>query len=372
MSFSYIESDEQIEFRHSVSRFLGEFSTPHHVRDEIESESGFDAEVWTRFCSELGVGCIHIPEEYGGHGFGLAELGIIAEECGRHLYTGPFFSSIIVGSLAVLAAADEAHKISLLPDIGSGEKICSVSLGGLSNLTKLTQGVQGKAIEGDVFELTGSAQYAIGGQTADLLFVFATIPEGVGLFLVGPDAEGVTLDPLSTLDQTRRVSNVTFNRASAKLIGRPGPDQIEALWDNVCLMLAHEMLGGTQALFTSTLDHLTTRFQFGRAIGSFQGLKHRCADLAVEIELAKAAAFSATRTLEESVGIRDEVNMAKALANEVYVNTAIAAIQLHGGMGFTWENDTHFWFKRARASEQTFGSTEWHREKMMSRLLEAV
>jgi len=369
---NYSESDEQKEFRSIVSRFMTQMSTSEDVRASVASESGFDPAVWQRLCQELGASQVHIPEEFGGQGFSLEELGIVMEEAGRRLYCGPLFTSVAMSSLAVLSSAKTAEKLSLLSAIGEGTQLFAVALGGNSEISKLGGSITARPLKGQIFELSGRDEYVLGAAVADTFMVFAHAPDGLSLFRVDAIAPGIENHPLQPLDLTRRLSRLNFEKVAAVRVGDPDSIDVQAFWDQMCLMLSNEMIGGAQALLDSTLQHLKSRFQFGRAIGSFQGLKHRCADLATNLELAKAATYCATRGYVSGEGEASDINMAKALANESYMEMAIAAVQLHGGMGFTWENDTHLWFRRARSSTEIFGSTQWHQETMISKILEAA
>ena len=351
-------TDDQQQFREVVARFLSDKSPPTAVREWMASDVGYDPAVWQQLSQELGLVGIHIPEMYGGAGFGPVELGIVSQEMGRRLYCGPFFASAIMASHALLNADNDAVNARLLPGIAAGELKAALVLDDLTTADQV-----GHAIQFSQNTLTGEAKLVLDAHIADVMIVAASGERGVALYEIDPAAARVV--PKEVVDPTRKLSTVTLNSVPAQLIGEAHIDQ---LWDQMSVMLAHEMVGGAEQLFETTIEYMKMRVQFGRAIGSFQALKHRCADLLLELELAKAMTHEAARFL---AGISDDVtspNMAKALASDAYMSIAKQAIQLRGGIGFTWEEDTHLWFKRAKASEVLLGTSNWHRERMIMRL----
>jgi len=360
MQIVYTEEQEQL--REVVSRFLQAKSTAVDVRRLMASSEGYDPAVWEQLCGEVGLAGTHIPEEYGGVGFGPVELGIVSEEMGRHLYCGPFFASSVMAGYALLNGATETHKTAILPGIASGDQIATLVLDNLNNPEKV--GTALKANEKHV--VSGVAPIVIDAHIADVLIVAASTAEGLGLYLVKADAAGLTITPQEALDPTRKLSRVSFNEVSAERIGGLTEALLNRTWDEICSVLAHEMIGGAQYLFESTLEYTKVRVQFGRPIGSFQALKHRCADLLMELEFAKAAIHHAAFCLAAGDGEPYVASMAKAMASDTYMEAARAGVQLRGGIGFTWEEDTHLWFKRAKSSEVFMGSAHMHRERMMT------
>ncbi|MEM9623315.1 MAG: acyl-CoA dehydrogenase family protein [Pseudomonadota bacterium] len=356
-------TEDQLQFRDVVSRFLTDKSPPAAVRTLMETAEGYDPEVWQQLSQEVGLLGTHIPEQYGGFGFGLVELGLIAQEMGRHLYCGPFFSSAVMAANAILLMADEVHKQALLPSLAAGTSIACLVLDSLASPEEL-----GEQLQVQDGHLSGQAELVVDVQAADTLIVLAGGQDGLALFAVTPDQAEVT--PLQSMDATRKLARVAFTRVPVQALGQAEPGQVELLWDQMATMLAHEMIGGAEHLFESTIDYMKIRVQFGRTIGSFQALKHRCADLMLELELAKAMTHAAGRFLAGGEGDVYSPNMAKALASEAYLSVAKQAIQLRGGIGFTWEEDTHLWFKRAKSSEVFLGTAGWHRERMIQRLEE--
>ncbi len=354
-------TEDQVRFREVVARFMQDKSQPAVVRQLMESEAGFDADVWRQLSGELGLTGTHLPENLGGYGFGPIELGIALEEMGRFLYCGPFFASAVMAAGAVLIAGSEAAKIEILPGIAAGTTVAALVLDDLNDLTSA-----GREISASGGELNGVAPLVVDAGIADLLIVIADSAEGLGLYTVRPGSEGVSIDSVEALDPTRKLSSVAFSGAAAQHIGALDVRRLDSLWDYISVALAHEMVGGTQHLLDSTVEYTKLRYQFGRPVGSFQGLKHRLADLLMEVELAKAATHHAAFCLATGDGDPEVASMAKAMASDAYVRAAKEAIQMRGGIGFTWEEDTHLWFKRAKSSEVFMGSPSRHRERMVS------
>ena len=362
-------SEDQEQFREVVARFLQDKSPPTEVRRLMATEQGFDSDVWQQLSGEIGLAGTHLPEEYGGFGFGPVELGIVAEEMGRHLYCGPFFASSVMAGYALLLAGSDSAKQSLLTGVASGSAISTLVLDNLNSLEM----TGARITEADGF-LSGEAPLVVDAQNADQLVVIAGTTEGLGLYSLDRTTDGVRVSPVEVMDPTRKLACVSFDHAAATKAGELSSAVLNLLWDHICVALAHEMIGGAQHLFETTIEYTKMRYQFGRPIGSFQGLKHRCADLLMELEFAKAAthhaAFCLAAEVGEPVAEPYAASMAKALAADVYLKAAKEAIQMRGGIGFTWEEDTHLWFKRAKSSEVFMGTPAMHRERMMVQLEE--
>ena len=357
-------TDDQLQFQEVVARFLGDKSPATAVRKQMETEQGFDAEVWAQLCGEVGLAGTHLPEGYGGFNFGPVELGIICQQMGRHLYCGPYFSSAVMAGYGLLFMANEESKQALLPDIASGANIASLVLDALD----APQNVGGK-LGANSGVLNGEAGIVLDAHVADTLIVLAQDADQLNLYQVAPDAAAIK--QLTSVDATRKICSVTFSDTPATCIGENVEAAVGTLWDYLSVALAHEMIGGAEQLFETTIEYMKMRVQFGRAIGSFQALKHRCADLMLDIELAKAVTHASAQYLATGEGDNYSPNMAKAMASEAYLSMAKQAIQLRGGIGFTWEEDTHLWFKRAKASEVFLGTPNTHRELMMTKIQEA-
>ena len=336
---------------------------------------GYDPEVWRQLSAELALPGIHIPEEYGGAGFGMVELCIVAEEFGRSLLCAPYFSSAVLAANAILNAGTEAQKSSLLPDMAAGKRLATLAI------TELNGSWDPRDIEvtatpvADGYRLDGVKSYVVDGHLADLLVVAARVPktvglEGLGLFTLDSKAGGVERRPLESMDPTRKLARIDLHGAHANLLGdlNEGAKPIIRTMDQATIVLANEMMGGAQALLDSAISYAKLRVQFGREIGSFQAIKHKCADLLLDVELAKSATYYAA----QAAAVEDSewsalASLAKATASDTYLRTAAECIQIHGGIGFTWDNDTHLWFKRAKSSEVFLGQPSYHRELLMQR-----
>ena len=357
-------SEDQEQFREVVSRFLSDKSPPSEVRRLMATEEGFNWDVWRQMTGEVGLAGTHLPEKYGGFGYGPIELGIVAEEMGRHLYCGPFFASSVMAGYALLLSGADSEKESLLTKIASGSVVASLVLDDLNSPEFIGKGVT--AADGG---LSGKAPLVVDAQNADHFLVIAGAKAGLDLYSLSPTSDGVSVSSVEGIDATRKLGSVSFDNAVATKVGELDSSSLNSLWDHICVALAHEMIGGAQCLFDATVQYTKLRYQFGRPIGSFQGLKHRCADLLMELEFAKAATHHAAFCLAAEPGERGvepyAASMAKALAADVYVKTGKEAIQMRGGIGFTWEEDTHLWFKRAKSSEVFMGTPAIHRERMM-------
>ena len=364
-------TEDQSLFRDVVRRFLEDKSPTGEVRRIMESADGYDPRVWNQAAQEVGLTGIHLPEEFGGSGFGAVELGIVAEEMGRHLFCGPYFASAVMAGYAISNEGTSEQKSRLLPGIADGGCIATLVLDDLNSLAGVGQQIQANQTSQGVV-LSGSAPLVIDAQIASTLVVAARSEAGIALYVVPANSAGVEVQPLDVVDSTRKLCRVGFTDANAELLGDGKAANLVLLWDQLCAVLANEMVGGASHLFETTLDYLKLRVQFGRTIGSFQALKHRCADLLMELELARAAAYAATREQpKRASGMAADpcaAHVAKALASDAYMQIARQAIQLRGGIGFTWEEDTHLWFKRAKSSEVLLGSSAWHRDQMIDKL----
>ena len=373
MRFAF--TDEQEEFRRILRRFLEDKSPPSAVRQAMASETGWDAALWSALGRDLGLPGIAIPEDYGGQGFGAVELALALEEMGRALACAPFFSSAVLAATAILEAGTDAQKRALLPAIASGA--CRAALAFTEDNGRWdADGVGLTATpSGNGWRLDGAKSYVLDGHTAALLVVLARAPgssgtDGLSFFTLAGDAAGLDRRPLVTLDPTRRQARQWFDAEAAELLGEAGAAAapFARTLDLAVVGLAGEMVGGAERLRQSTVDYLMLRVQFGRAVGSFQALKHRSADMLLEVELAKSAVYyAAGAAAEGDAELPALASLAKAAASEAYMQAGIYAIQMHGGIGFTWDHDAHLWFKRAKSSEVLLGDPAYHRELMLRR-----
>ena len=364
MRFAF--SDEQDQLRLAVRRFLADQSPTSEVRRLMETDLGYDPGVWGRLANDLAVTGVHIPEAYGGQGFTFAELAIVVEEMGRALVCAPYFSSTVLAATAILNAGSEADKAELLPAIASGERLATLAVAE-SNGRWDASGIATTARQG---RLAGTKSFVVDGHVADILIVAAQQAgaDGPSFYAVEATAPGVSRRLLTTVDATRKLARIELDDVEARLIGEAGgagPALARTL-ALAAVALANEMVGGAQALLESAIDYANMRVQFGRAVGSFQAIKHRCADLLLDVELAKSAAYQAANAAaEDDPDLPALASLAKAAASDAYMRAARDCIQIHGGIGFTWDNDTHLWYKRAKSSEAFLGDAAFHRELLM-------
>jgi len=371
MQFSF--TSEQEEFRSVLRRFLEDRSPPTVVRRLMETEAGWDRDKWREFNQTLGLTGVHIPEAYGGQGFSFVELGIVLEEMGRALLCAPYFSSTALAATAIMNAGTEAQKRALLPPIADGETVATLAFTEPNGRWDAAGIALTATPAGDGYRLDGVKSFVLDGHTADLIVVLARSPgsagdEGLSFFTVAGDAAGLSRRALKVMDPTRKQARLEFGSVEATLLGEAGGGAapFAKTMRQAAVCLANEMVGGAERLRQSALDYANLRVQFGRTIASFQSMKHKQADMLVDVELAKSAAYyAAAAASEDDPDLPALASLAKACAADAYMQTAIHTIQIHGGIGFTWDNDTHLWFKRAKSSEVFLGDPTWHREQMM-------
>jgi alkylation response protein AidB-like acyl-CoA dehydrogenase len=364
-------SEEQEELRRTVRSFLEQKSPESEVRRLMETTEGYDPSVWKQMGEQLGLQGLAIPEEFGGSGYSYVELGVVLEEMGRALLCAPYFSTVVLAANTLLHCGDESAQKEYLPGIASGETIATLAFTEPSGRWD-ADGIQMTASgSGDSWTLDGEKMFVIDGHTADLLLVAARTGAGISLFAVPADASGVTRTPLSTMDQTRKQAKVEFSGTPARLIGADGAgwDTLDRVLDLAAVGLAAEQVGGAQKCLEMSVEYAKVRVQFGRPIGSFQAIKHKCADMLLEVESAKSAAYYAMWAASE---LNDELpvvaSLAKAYCSDAYFHAAAENIQIHGGIGFTWEHPAHLYFKRAKSSELLLGDPTYHRELLAQRI----
>jgi len=369
MNFAF--TDEQDELRKTVRAFLESKSPETAVREQMETERGFDPAVWNQMGEQMGLMGLHIPEEFGGMGFGYVELGVVLEEMGRALLCAPYFSTVVLAANALLQSGDDAAKAKYLPGIASGATIATLAVAEKAG-TWEESGVSLAATNaGGSWTLNGEKLYVTDGHTADLVLVVARTAKGLALFAVDGSAKGLTRRALATMDQTRKQAALEFSNVTAELIGADGDGAriLSTVLDLVAVGLAAEQVGGAQKVLDMAVEYAKVRVQFGRPIGSFQAIKHKCADMLLEVESAKSAAYYAMWCASE---MNDELpqvaSLAKAYCSEAYFHATAENIQIHGGIGFTWEHPAHLYFKRAKSSELMFGDPTHHRELLAQRI----
>ena len=364
-------SAEQDELRASVRRFLADRAPITAVRELMESTDGLDPSVWQQAGDQLGLQGIAIPEEYGGSGFSFIEQAIVLEELGAALYGGPYLASAVLAATALLASSDDEAKKDYLPGIASGAVIATLAFTE-ENGSWDPEAIQLAAAGGsDGWRLDGRKSFVLDGHTAGLILVVGRTDDGLSLFAVQADAPGLTRTALPTLDQTRKLARLDFASVPARLIGANGEATaaLKHMLDVAAIAQAAEQLGGAQRALDMAVEYAKVRHQFGRPIGSFQAIKHRCADLLLEVEsLRSAVNYAAAAVAENSAEIPVVASLVKAYASDVYFHVAAENIQIHGGIGFTWEHDAHLYFKRAKASELFLGDASYHREHLATRI----
>jgi alkylation response protein AidB-like acyl-CoA dehydrogenase len=368
MAFAFTE--EHDELRKTVRRFFEEKSPESEVRRLMETADGYDPAVWRQMAEQLGLQGLTVPERFGGSGYSYVELVVVMEEIGRALLCAPYFSSVALAANLLLVSADDAAQEDYLPGIADGSKIATVALveeSGRWDEEGITLGAS-RSSEG--WTLSGEKLYVLDGHVADLVLVAARTAAGVSVFAVDKAADGLAASVLSTMDQTRKQARLIFDSTPARLVGADGQGwpMISKMLDLAVVALAAEQVGGAQKVLEMAVEYAKMRVQFGRPIGSFQVLKHKCTDMLLEVESAKSAAYYAGWAVAED---NDELpvvaSLAKSYCSEAYFHAAGENIQIHGGIGFTWEHPAHLYFKRAKSSELLFGDPTYHRELLAQR-----
>jgi alkylation response protein AidB-like acyl-CoA dehydrogenase len=365
-------TDEHEDLRRTVRQFMERESPESRVRELMETGSGYDPKTWSRLAEELGLAGLVIPEEFGGAGFGPVELAIAMEEMGRVLFCGPYLSTAVLAANALLDLGTPAARREWLPRIARGETIATLAFAEEDGRFA-PEAIRMRATpKGEGATLNGVKHYVLDGQTASLLLVAARADDGLALFRVEPDAEGLRREPLPPLDLTRKLARLELAATPARRVsaaGDGGP-ALERVLARTAAALAAEQVGGAQRCLEMATDYAKSRLQFGRPIGSFQAIKHQCADLLVRVEFAKSAAYYASFVAAGAAegDLLAAASQAKSYCGETFFRAAADNIQIHGGMGFTWEAPAHLYFKRAKASELLLGSPLWHRERLAERL----
>jgi alkylation response protein AidB-like acyl-CoA dehydrogenase len=369
MNFAF--SEEQEELRRTVRSFLDAKSSETEVRRLMETEEGYDPDVWKQMGEQMGLQGLAIPEEYGGSGYTFVELIVILEEMGRRLLPAPYFSTAVLAAQTLIHSGDDAAKKDLLPGIASGETIATLALTEDNGRWDESGITLTATKDGDGYKLSGSKMFVLDGHVANEILVAGRTDSGVSLFHVSADAQGLTRTALATMDQTRKQAKLDFADTPARLIGSDGGgwQVLERVLDLAAVALAAEQVGGAQECLDMSVDYAKNRVQFGRPIGSFQAIKHKCADMLLEVESAKSAAYYAGWCAAE---LNDELpavaSLAKAYCSDAYFHASAENIQIHGGIGFTWEHPAHLYFKRAKSSELLFGDPTYHRELLAQRI----
>lgn len=365
-------TEDQQMIRDAARDYLADASDSQAVRAAMASEQGFDSEVWQAIASDLGWCGVAIDEAHDGMGLGVSELAIIQEEAGYRLLCAPFFPTVCQVAPLLQACASDAAKNEYLPRIATGDLIASLPLSSAADSGESTE-IQAQA-QGEQWQLSGCLERVACAEQADVIFVFAEHAEDTGLFAVETTAAGFASEPLDTWDATRRFSRMSLTNVAATRC-----DDAQALAANRAqaaattrLLIAAEQLGAAQRCLDLTVEYASERKQFGRVIAGFQAVKHRCAQMMVNIESLRSAVYGVAAQFDSDAGTAElvsECNMAKALASDTLFYCAGEAIQLHGGVGFTWEYDPQLYFKRAQASKHWMGDADALRAILAEALL---
>jgi len=371
MDLSFTE--EQQHLKDTARRLLAERAGSASLRTTIEGEAGRDPELWQELSESMGWTGILVPEAHDGLGLGPVELCAIMEEMGRALYSGPFFSSVCLAQNVLLACGDEAAHARHLPGLASGSTRAAVALTDAD-----PEAAASARRDGDGFVLDGHKCHVVDGASAELLLVTATLDGHPAVFALDATAAGLERTATPTMDQTRRQARVVLSgvHASGDALIASGAGTAAALQlalDRARIALAAEQVGSAQACLDTAVEYAKTRTQFGRPIGSFQAIKHKCADMMTQLESARSACYYATAAAARADTTADELtelaSLTQAFCSEAHFFCAGENIQVHGGIGFTWEHDAHLHFKRARASQTLLGDPAAHRSRIAERLL---
>lgn len=371
MNFALDEQQRQL--RDSARAFLAAHAAPAAVRAAMATETGFDRALWERIAGEMGWPAVIVPEEHGGLGLGQVELMVLMEAMGAALLCAPFFSTVCLAANALVVGGTPEQQAAWLPGIAAGSATAALAHAEADGRWDAA-GIRATArVDGGEVVLAGAKHYVVDGHTADLLLVAARTPgtegaAGVAIYLVPAATPGVRRRALATVDQTRRLATVVLDDVrlprDAVLGGEPqGWSALATTLQLATVALAAEQVGGAERCLDLAVAYAGERSQFGRPIGSFQAIKHKCADMLMGVEAARSATYYAACTAAER---DDELaiasSLAKACASDTYFRCAADCLQIHGGVGFTWEYDVHLYLKRAKSSESLLGDARYHRE----------
>ena len=366
--------EDQVTLQGVLREFLADHSSEAAVRAQMDDPAGYDRDLWDLMAGQLGLCGMAIPEEYGGAGFSFLELGLVLEELGRFLTVSPFFASCVMAAQLLLAIDDESARKDYLPGIAAGSLIASVALAEDSGSWRPEDVTTGAEERDGAWRLTGRKSYVLDGAVAGLLLVLARTIDGPAVFAVETTAGGpggLAREPLPTMDQTRKQARVTFDGTPARLLGTVAGAEaaLATMLDRAAIALAADALGGTGKVLDMSVEYAKIREQFGRPIGSFQAIKHKCASMLVALESSRSAVYYALWAV--SAGDPDErtvAPLAKAYCVDTYLRAAGENIQIHGGIGFTWEHPAHLYLKRAKSSQVLLGDSDFHRQQLADRI----
>ena len=374
MQFELTETQQTL--KNTVRKFLAAECPMAEVRRLMETDTAFDPALWRKMAEQGWTGML-IAEQYGGFGMGMVEMAVTLEEMGRALLPGPFFSTVVMAAPLIERAGTENQKQKYLGAIVRGEAKATVAF--LEHPPSWSPDAIQMTAQASAagYVLNGKKLFVPDAEVADFLAVIARLEGELAIFMVAAGSKGVSVNPMSSMDLTRKVYEVAFdgvNIASEEMLAK-GSAAVAALAPARAIAtagLVAEMTGGMQRLLEITVEYAKTRKQFGRPIGQFQAVQHQCADMLLYTESSRSGAYYAAYTIQEAIPeARLAVSVAKAYASEAYRETGNRAIQVHGGMGFTWENDAHLYYRRAKVSEQMFGDAAFHRELIAKLVVDA-
>ena len=370
MDFGF--SEEQEMLRKSARDFLGKECPMTYVRQMMEDDIGYSKEVWRKMAGLGWMGLV-FPEAQGGSGLTMIDLVVVLEEMGRVCLPGPYFATVLLGGVALAEGGNDEQKKRWLTRLASGELKATLALVEPAGRWD-AEGVSLEArSDAGGYLLSGTKLFVPDAHTADLILVAARTDkgkgeEGLSLFAVEVPKHGVTITPLKTMDQTRKLCEVVFDNVRVgpeELVGERGKGwaTVERVLDRAKVALCAEMCGGAERVLEMSVEYAKVRVQFDRPIGSFQAIQHKCANMLLQVESAKSATYYAAWAVANDVEEAPlAAAMAKAYTSDAFRMVAGEGIQIHGGIGFTWEHDMHLYFKRAKGSEFTFGDATWNRE----------
>jgi alkylation response protein AidB-like acyl-CoA dehydrogenase len=364
---SYAPSEDQELIRSTARGFLDDRFGMDRVRELMMSDDGFEREAWKEM-ADLGWTGLTIAEEHGGTGLGPIEMTVLLEEMGRSVTPGPFFASAVLATTAVQQIATASEQASLLPGLASGETIATVALFDEPRGWDVVPSVTRASRVGEGWRMRGGKRAVLDGHMADLLLVTAAVDDEIGLFAVTPETAGFSIVQEHALDPTRRQSTLSLVNVELPLEARIGDgdvsDGLVRSLQLATVALAAEQLGGAARCLEMSVDYAKTRYQFGRPIGSYQAIKHRCANMLMRVEHARSTAYYAARVIADPDELAVAAPLAGSIGSETYVWVAGENIQVHGGIGFTWEHDAHIFLKRAKASSLLFGTPRHQRDQL--------
>ena len=364
---SFVTTDEQKALRQTVRSFLESKSDEAAVRAAMVSELGFDRGLWDQLGGQLGLAGLAIPEEYGGSGSSMSDLAVVMSELGRFLVCSPYLASAVMAANALVESGDKQACLAHLPRLASGELLAALAVN--EQTSELAPGADRTSAEpsGHDWKVTGEKSYVVSGLAADLLVVSATTSSGPSLFVIDAAHDSVQRTALSVMDLTRHQARIRFTQTPATLLGEAGGAGrvLARVAEKAVVALASEQSGAAERCLEMSVDYAKTRFQFGRQIGSFQAIKHLCADMLLEVEAAKSAAlYAAEQADEASAEATRSAHLAAAYCADAFMKVAADNVQIHGGIGFTWEFAAQLYYKRAKSSQVLLGTPGYHRDKL--------